>query len=108
MHPVCSHPYPGCHCMHAGAMLSTNTTLVYLDLSHNFSPELGRGAEWASSLALALRTAACRNAPSWWRHRHSSRCPGLMGRALPAPGCAMHPGRAAQPPRAQWEAAVWF
>ena len=79
-----------------GAMLSTNATIVYLDLSHNFSPgmqctrssahavacsvhavhmqcicsptrldllhhflpEPGRGAEWACSLALALRTAA--------------------------------------------------
>ena len=41
-----------------GAMLSTNATLVYLDLSSNFSPEAGRGAEWAASLALALRTTA--------------------------------------------------
>ena len=32
--------------------------------------------------------------------------PGLLGPALPAPGCATHFGRAAQPLSAQWEAAV--
>eukprot|EP00964_Phaeocystis_antarctica_P059010 scaffold35020_cov61-Phaeocystis_antarctica.AAC.4 len=68
-------------------------------------------------------------APSWWLaavplragtvESAASRCytslaclgatacsPGLLGPALPAPGCATHFGRAAQPLSAQWEAAV--
>ena len=48
--------YMQCTCsVHAVYMQCSPTRL---DHSHHFSPEPGRGAEWACSLGLALRTAA--------------------------------------------------
>ena len=38
--------------------------------------------------------------------RTTAHCPGLLGLALQAPGCATHSGRAADPVKHQWEVAL--